>query len=68
MKICFHGTADEISLVAARPLMVLLTAHDLPRMRVFELYRSHIAKAHPDLERYRLCAVMTETTDEGRTV
>ncbi|MFG2071266.1 hypothetical protein SAMN05421874_1469 [Nonomuraea maritima] len=61
MNICFHGTANEISLVAARPLMVLLTAHDLPRMRVFELYRSRIVQAHPDLERYRLCAHLTET-------
>ncbi|GAA1726143.1 hypothetical protein [Nonomuraea bangladeshensis] len=67
MKICFHGTADEISLVAGRPLLVLLTARDLPRMRVFELCHSRI-HAHPRLEHYRLCAAMTETTDEGRTV
>ncbi|MFK4035595.1 hypothetical protein ACI2LC_07330 [Nonomuraea wenchangensis] len=66
MKICFHGTADEISLVAGRPLLVLLTAHDLPRMRVFELFRPHV-HAYPSHEHYRLCAVMTETTDEGRT-
>ncbi|MGW0192986.1 hypothetical protein [Nonomuraea sp. NPDC003201] len=66
MKICFHGTADEISLVAGRPLLVLLTAHDLPRMRVFELYRPHV-HAYPSYEHYRLCAVMTETTGEGRT-
>ncbi|MET8865587.1 hypothetical protein ABZW11_21835 [Nonomuraea sp. NPDC004580] len=66
MKICFHGTADEISLVAARPLMVLLTARDLPRMRVFELHHSRI-HAHPHREHYRLCALMTEATGEGRT-
>ncbi|MEU0570305.1 hypothetical protein ABZ297_33645 [Nonomuraea sp. NPDC005983] len=66
MRICFHGTADEISLVAGRPLMVLLTAHDLPRMRVFDLYDPRV-HAHPDLERYRLCARLAETTGEGRT-
>ncbi len=66
MKICFHGTADEISLVVGRPLLVLLTAHDLPRMRVFELYHSRV-HAHPSHKRYWLCAAMTETTDEGRT-
>jgi hypothetical protein len=64
MKICFHGTADEISRVAGRPLLVLLTAHDLPHMRVFELYHPHIRPSH---QHYRLCAVMTETTDEGRS-
>ncbi|SEL57381.1 hypothetical protein [Nonomuraea pusilla] len=66
MRICFHGTADEISLVAGRPLLVLLTARDLPRMRVFELHHARV-HAHPHLERYRFCALMTETTDEGRT-
>ncbi|SDL13499.1 hypothetical protein [Nonomuraea jiangxiensis] len=66
MKICFHGTADEISLVAGRPLLVLLTAHDLPHMRVFELYHPRI-QAHPHREHYRLCARLAETTDEGRT-
>lgn len=66
MKICFQGTADEISRVTDRPLLVLLTARDLPRMRVFELYHLHV-HAYPSHERYRLCAVMTETTDEGRT-
>ncbi|NBE98563.1 hypothetical protein FE391_14615 [Nonomuraea sp. KC401] len=67
MKICFHGTADEISLVAGRPLLVLLTARDLPCMRVFELYHSRV-HAQPHLEQYRLCARLSETTDEGRTV
>ncbi|MEV3978200.1 hypothetical protein [Nonomuraea sp. NPDC049758] len=66
MKVCFHGTADEIGRVAGRPLLVLLTARDLPRMRVFELYQPHV-HASPSHEHYRLCAVMTETADEGRT-
>ncbi|MEV5496984.1 hypothetical protein AB0M50_16470 [Nonomuraea fuscirosea] len=66
MKICFHGTADEISLVAGRPLMVLLTARDLPRMRVFELYHPHV-HANAFHDHYRLCALMTETTDAGRS-
>ncbi|MEW9553917.1 hypothetical protein [Nonomuraea sp. NPDC050783] len=65
MMICFHGTADEISRVAGRPLLVLLTARDLPRMRVFELHHSRI-HAHPSHNRYRLCARLSETTDEGR--
>lgn len=67
MKICFHGTADEISLVAGRPLLVLLTTRDLPRMRVFALYHSRV-HAHPSHERYRLCARLSETTDEGRNL
>jgi hypothetical protein len=66
MRICFHGTADEISLVAGRPLLVLLTARDMPRMRVFELYHPRV-HAHPHLKNYRLCALMTEAADEGRT-
>ncbi|MFG1947387.1 hypothetical protein [Nonomuraea sp. NPDC048826] len=66
MKICFHGTADEISLVAGRPLLVLLTARDLPRMRVFELHHPRI-HAYSAQKHYRLCAAMTETTDEGST-
>lgn len=66
MKICFHGTAEELELVAGRPLMVLLTARDLPHMRVFELYHARI-HIHPRLEHYRLCALITETTSEGRT-
>ncbi|GAA2895056.1 hypothetical protein [Nonomuraea rubra] len=60
MRICFHGTADELDLVAGRPLMVLLTAHGLPRMRVFELYQARVL-AHPYDGRYRLCAEMAET-------
>ncbi|WP_043631066.1 hypothetical protein [Nonomuraea candida] len=60
MRVCFHGTADELDLVAGRSLMVLLTARDLPRMRVFELFQAHVL-AHPYDDRYRLCAEMTET-------
>ncbi|MEU8321008.1 hypothetical protein AB0C33_21860 [Nonomuraea sp. NPDC048881] len=62
MKVCFHGTADELELVAARPLMVLLTFRDLPRLRVFTLLHPRTLK-HPYNGLFRLCADLAE--DEG---
>lgn len=64
MRVCFHGTADELDLVAGRSLMVLLTARDLPRMRVFELHHAHVL-THPYDGRHRLCAELAETEVSG---
>ncbi|WP_433436279.1 hypothetical protein [Nonomuraea sp. CA-141351] len=60
MRVCFHGTAEEIALVAGRPMLVLLTARDLPRLRVFEIFYPHVLR-HPYQERYQLCADLAET-------
>ncbi|MGI5268649.1 hypothetical protein ACQEUU_05825 [Nonomuraea sp. CA-218870] len=60
MRVCFHGTADELDLVAGRSLMVLLTARDLPRMRVFELHHARVV-TNPYEGLHRLCADLTET-------
>ena len=64
MRVCFHGTADELDLVAGRSLMVLLTTSHLPRMRVFELHHAHML-THPYDGRHRLCAELTETEVNG---
>lgn len=60
MRVCFHGTAEEIALVAGRPLLILLTARDLPRLRVFEVFHPNVLR-HPYQEQYRLCAELSET-------
>ncbi|MEV6040289.1 hypothetical protein AB0L65_54915 [Nonomuraea sp. NPDC052116] len=60
MRVCFHGTSEEIALVAGRPMLILLTARDLPRLRVFEIFNPHVLR-HPYQEHYRLCADLTET-------
>jgi hypothetical protein len=63
MKVCFHGTADEIALVAGRSMLVMLTVRDLPRVRAFELFHTHISR-HPYQGLYRLCAELTETRED----
>lgn len=63
MKVCFHGTAEELELVAGRPLMVLLTHRGLPRLRVFALLHPRTLK-HPYNGLFRLCAELAE--DERR--
>ncbi|MFG3437806.1 hypothetical protein ACGF0J_11250 [Nonomuraea sp. NPDC047897] len=62
MKVCFHGTAEELELVSGRPLMVLLTRRGLPRLRAFALLHPRTLK-HPYNGLFRLCADLTE--DEG---
>ncbi|MBT2231683.1 hypothetical protein [Nonomuraea sp. NEAU-A123] len=64
MKVCFHGTAEELELVAGRPLMVLLTSRDLPRLRVFALLQARTLK-HPYNGLFRLCADLAEDKGSG---
>ncbi|MEU6713754.1 hypothetical protein ABZ897_19940 [Nonomuraea sp. NPDC046802] len=60
MKVCFHGTAEEIELVAGRSVLVMLTVRDLPRVRAFEVFHTRISR-HPYQGLYRLCAELAET-------
>jgi len=59
MRVCFHGTAEEIELIAGRSVLVMLTVRDLPRMRAFEVFGVHISR-HPYQGLYRLCADLAE--------
>ncbi|MFI9843966.1 hypothetical protein ACIHFD_43510 [Nonomuraea sp. NPDC051941] len=65
MKVCFHGTAEEIELVAGRSVLLMLTVRDLPRVRAFEIFHIHISR-HPYQGFYRLCAELAETEGSDR--
>jgi hypothetical protein len=64
MKVCFHGTAEEIETVAGRSILLMLTVRSLPRVRAFKVYAAQVSR-HPYRGDYRLCAELAESEVNG---
>lgn len=63
MKVSFLGTADEVSQVAGRPTLILVSLGHLPRLVAYSLFQPHITR-HPYRDLYRLQADMAQL-DQG---